>query len=159
MRHRIGSNEPDIHLPRVQQIQHLGWRHLVNVELDFGKLGAEALDSERHDFADDRIQPSKPDNAACSRREFLKRALRLVHLVQDDLGAPQEIPARVRQLHLIKPAVEQLGPDFLFQLRQLLRQCRLGEPELLGRLGEGCRLGNRAEDAQLMQVHAGRFPL
>ena len=125
----------------------------MNVELDLGQRGLKARDGGRHDGLDDRGQPRQPDQPARAGRELLQMALRLLNLAQDHLGAAQEEAARVGQLKLVQAAVEQLGADFLFELGELLRERGLREAEPLGRLGEGGRLGDGAENPQLVQIH------
>ena len=64
-----------------------------------------------------------------------------------------EHTARVGQFHAVARPVEQPRADALFEPRQLLGERRLRQAKLLAGARERCRLGDRKEDAKLMQCH------
>ena len=64
-----------------------------------------------------------------------------------------EPDARLRRLDPTTRPVEQLGPEALLERTDLERDGRLGDPELVGGLGERAAFDHRAEGAELACVH------
>ncbi len=64
-----------------------------------------------------------------------------------------EPDTRLRRLDATTRPVEQLRPEALLERADLERDGRLGDPELVGRLGERAAFDHRAEGAELACVH------
>ena len=77
----------------------------------------------------------------------------LADLLEYALGVAQQHAAGVGQFHAVAGAVEQAGADAVLQPRQLLRQRRLREAQLLAGAGERRGLGDGEEYAKLMKRH------
>ena len=80
----------------------------------------------------------------------------MIDLGQHGPGLLQQHGPRGGQPDALAPAVQQRRADDLLQAPDLLAQRRLGDVHPLRRMGEGARVGNRHEVAQMPEFHAGR---
>ena len=80
----------------------------------------------------------------------------MIDLGQHGPGLLQQHGPRGGQPDALAPAVQQLGADDLFQPPDLLAERGLRDVHPLRRMGEGARVGNRHEVAQMPEFHAGR---
>ena len=152
---RVGCQQRDIEAAAIEHFDRLGGRHLVDIDLDAGKLLGERGDRAGHDDPGDGVEPAHRDDAALAVAELPQPGHRLVDPAQDHLGLADEKFPGVGQLHLIARAREQLGADRVLQLGELLRQRGLGEAELLARLGQRFGMGDGPKYPQLMKRHHG----
>ena len=94
------------------------------------------------------------------RRRALLPQIELAHPVDRVLGRGEDAPgvgqkdlARRVQRDPLWPPVEQLDPDFLFELLDLLAQRRLFHPQPHRGAGDVLFLGDRHEIAQMAKFH------
>ncbi len=142
-------------LTRIQHLDHLAGRSLMDVDLDAGREAAAALQSIRYDCLDHRIEPGDADHGALAGRELAQAGFRLVDPLDHALGMVQQQAAGIGQHHIFMSALEQPRADAVLQARQLLRERWLGEAELLAGARQGRGLRDREEDTQLMEGHYG----
>ncbi len=119
------------------------------------RSAAAALERGRQERLDHRVDAGDTDDGAPAGGERAQPRFRLADLLEHALRMTQQDPARIGQFHAVARAVEQSGADAVLQPRQLLRQRRLSEAELLAGAGKRRRLRDGEEDAKLMQRHAG----
>ena len=101
-------------------------------------------------IAPDVAQPQRP---AETRRRVVDPVGGLAHPLQDGLGLLEEDLPRRGQAHGPGAAVKELAAQALLQEPDLLGDGRLGQVELLRRLGEAPVLRRRHEVFQLIPVH------
>ena len=95
----------------------------------------------------------QPEQAAAARGDPAHPALGVVDAGQDPGRLRlQELTGR-RERHLPRGAVEQRGVEFVLELADRVRQRRLRDVQLLGRLAEVAGLGHCGEISQVTQLH------
>ena len=76
-------------------------------------------------------------------------------LRQDDARLLHEHAARFGELYLALGAVEELDPELVFELPDLMAERRLTQIQPLGGAAEVQRLGQRDDVAKVTQLHPG----
>ncbi len=151
---RRGADDAELQLPFRDEVDH-GPR-VVHLERDAdGRVRALELAEElRHD---DRGGPGR----GADREHAREVALRLrddvgEHLLlerEEPLRAAVQAPSGLGRLDAAPRPVEELGAEPLLERPHLQRDGGLGDPEPLGRLGEGAALDDRAERCELTRIH------
>src|SRR5207249_1053495 len=90
LRDRFGCDQADMGLPRVEHLDHLAGRRLVDVDFEPGCGAAAARERVRHQRLDHRVEAGDADNGAFAGAEFAHPRFRLIDLLEHALRMPQQ---------------------------------------------------------------------
>ena len=99
--------------------------------------------------------PGDPDadDARAAAFETLRRFDKLVGDRAEAAGLVEQQRAAIRQLDALRPADEQLGADFAFELLNLTAERRLGDVQPAGGIREAELFGDHDKRAHVPEVH------
>ena len=125
----------------------------MQLDLDVGRRGAEALDDPRHDRQQRRADEVDPQSAGLAGVDPPRGGDRAVELAEQLTGVAQERLAGRGQLDPSARAGQQRAAELLLELAYLLAQRRLGDVQAGGGAAEMQLLCDRDEIAQLAKFH------
>ena len=133
--------------------EHVGGDALAEADLD-ARMGAAEAGEQAGDVevagGQERPDPDAPAQDAAELVDLLARG---VDLGKDPACTRRDGAARVRRNHAAARAFEQRRSQLLLEPPDLVRQCRLGEVELLGGAREVAVPRHRLHASQLPELH------
>jgi hypothetical protein len=146
------KQDGDLELRRAQHLCRILGLPLDETELDLGVARRELRHRGRQQGRPRRRERGQPHAAAAHARDRLELGLRGRQPGDDHLGVVDQRLAGVREPHAAAAAVDERGAGALLERGDLLRDGGLGVRERVRRGRERPVLGDRFEDAQLLDV-------
>jgi hypothetical protein len=139
-----------------QHFRHQAGGALAQFELDAGVQPRELGDQRRHvDAAAEHQRPDRepPAEQPLERIDVVANGR---YLAQDPACPVGHQLTRVGELDGPGRAMQQTHPELALELRDLMRQRRLGDVQLVRRAGEVAQTADRLEVSELAKLHYAR---
>src|SRR5437867_3476156 len=126
---------------------------LKQAQFDGGKFTPIGLHKHRQDRSGGRPEKANAQNADLATRRSLRELLRFIGATQDDLGLTQERSSCRGQLHAAFGAEQQLHSEFVFEIKDGLADCGLGNVEATRCFAVVQVLGNGGKVSEMAKFH------